>query len=67
MTELIRISLSAARVNAGMSQQELADALNVSKSTISAWENYKTPMPVDKAEQMSNLYGLPMECIKFTK
>lgn len=67
MTEAIRISMAAARVNADMSQEQVAKALNVSNATVCAWENYKSPITVEMAQKISNLYGLPMECIKFIK
>lgn len=37
-----KISLAAARVNAGYSQQELADKMGVSRTTIINWESGKS-------------------------
>ena len=36
--EMIQISLAAARVNAGLTQEEVAEKLQVSKKTIVNWE-----------------------------
>ena len=35
----MRLSLKALRVNAGMTQQDVADRLNVSRETVGKWEN----------------------------
>lgn len=39
-----RITLAAARVNAGLSQEELAKKLGVSRMLVWQWENGKVPM-----------------------
>lgn len=50
------MSLKAARINAGYSQEELADLLGVSTKTISYWENGKVKIkPI-------NLYGIAYVC-----
>jgi putative transcriptional regulator len=36
-----KITLEAARVNSGMTQQDMADKLGVSRSTVVAWEKGK--------------------------
>ena len=37
-----KITLEAARVNSGLTQQEMADKLGVSRSLVIAWEKGKT-------------------------
>ncbi len=39
-----RISLAAARVNAKLTQEEVARIMHVSKNTVNNWENGKTEM-----------------------
>ena len=39
-----KITLAAARVNAGMTQEEVAKEMHVSKNTIVNWENGKVEM-----------------------
>lgn len=57
------ISLAAARTNANMTQQQLADALGVDKGTIYNWENGKgTPNSVH-LRRLSELSNIPMDYI----
>jgi len=42
----------------GMTAQQLADALNVSKGTMSGWINGKYFPRIDYIEQMSNIFGI---------
>ncbi len=60
---MIRISLAAARVNARMTQQELANALHVSKVTVCNWENGKTEPSLSQLILISKLSGIPMDNI----
>ena len=60
-----KISLAAARVNAGLSQKEAAKKLNVSNKTLWNWENGITTPKSDKIDSICNLYSLPYDCIKF--
>lgn len=60
---MIRISLAAARVNARMTQQELANALNVSKVTVCNWETGKTEPSLSQLILISKLSGIPMDYI----
>lgn len=43
----MKISLKAARVNAGFSQDAMAKELGISKSTISRWEVGRLGIPVE--------------------
>lgn len=65
MSGAIRISLEAARVNAGMNQSQAAQALGVSVTTILKWEKGITMPTVDKAIALAKLYSVPMEAINF--
>lgn len=59
----IRISLAAARVNAGMNQKEWADFLGVDVSTVSNWENGKGEPKWKQLKAMSEASGIPMDFI----
>mgnify|MGYP003260185691 FL=1 len=63
--ENLKISLAAARVNAGLSQAEVADKLHVSNRTVISWEKYKTSPSVTQADALYNLFGRPKDSIKF--
>ena len=60
-----KISLEAARVNAGYSQKEAAKALGVSNKTLSLWECGKAYPKADKIAAICNLYGMAYDNIKF--
>lgn len=60
-----RISMRAARVNAGKTQDEVAKALKVSKQTIVSWENGKTSPTVKKAREYCEFCNAPYDAISF--
>ncbi len=64
---MVRIILSAARINAGYNQREVADLMGVSRATVQNWEQYKTSPSVEQAEQLSDIYQLPLENIIFSR
>lgn len=41
---MVKIPLKAARIAAGLSQQELGEKMGVSRSTVNKWEQGKTKM-----------------------
>lgn len=61
--ETIRIKWAAARVNANLTQDDVAKALNVSKNTVVAWEKYKSEPSVSQAKKMEALYNIPLDMI----
>ena len=62
---MIKISLAAARTNVKMTQQQVADSLDVSVSTIKNWENGKTSPKVDMAMKLCALYGIEYNNLNF--
>lgn len=63
--EYPKITLAAARVNAGYNQEEAAKELNISKSTI---QNYETGASVpswDMVKKIEKLYAFPSDYIFF--
>lgn len=61
----MRITMKAARVNRGLTQAEVADALNVTKKTVSYWENGKTIPKLDKIELLCNLLNVQYNDIQW--
>lgn len=58
-----KISLEAARVNAGLTQKELANILGVSNSTVINWEKGNTEPSISQLKKISELSGIPMDFI----
>jgi predicted transcriptional regulator len=63
----MKISIEAARVNAGLRLTEAAKELGVATSTLSGYENGKTKPPFNVVEKMSVLYNWPIENLKVGK
>ena len=63
--EQLRISLAAARVNAGYTQEEASKLLKVSKTTIVNWEKGKSEPKTTQAKRLSELYKMPYDSIIF--
>lgn len=61
----VKISIRAARVNAGYSQKEAADRLGVSNKTLGNWENGITFPPADKIAAICELYGVSYDNLNF--
>ena len=62
---LVKISLRAARINAGYSQKEAAALLRISNKTLGNWENGITFPPVDKIPLICDLYGVSYDNLNF--
>lgn len=67
LSNKLQISLAAARVNAELSQKEVADCLNISKTTLVNWEKGRSSPEVEQAMALSQLYKMPLENIRFRK
>ncbi|MDT3394447.1 MAG: helix-turn-helix domain-containing protein [Bacillota bacterium] len=69
---LMRITLRAARINAGLSQEQVAQELTdylgtkVSRQRISFFEKHLEETPVGWGEAFAKLYKWPSDAIKFT-
>ena len=61
-----RITLRAARVNAGMSRKQAAAKINISAWTLMNYENGKTYPDVPVIKRIEETYGVKFEDIVFT-
>lgn len=61
----MKMTLKALRVTNGMLQTEMANALNVNRKTISAWESGKHLPTVDKIDAICALFGVSYDDIKW--
>lgn len=57
------IHLRAARVNAGLTQAQVAEALGKSKNTIVSYEKYASKPDIDTAQNLASLYGMTVDDI----
>ena len=62
----IKISLEAARVNAGYSQKNAAKKLKVNPATLSNWEHGITIPSWDKVRKMEKLYNMSSDFFNLT-
>lgn len=65
MQAVPRISLKAARVNAGFSQQEAAKMLGISKATLQNYETGSTVPDILMSRKIEEVYHFPADYIFF--
>jgi DNA-binding XRE family transcriptional regulator len=61
------ISIKAARVNAGLTQIEVAERINKTKNTISSYEAYTTAPDINTAQALAELFGVSVDDIKWSQ
>lgn len=59
------IHLKAARVNAGFTQKDAAERLEINRNTLMSYEAYKTIPDIETAKKIAALYGLAVDNIIF--
>ena len=60
---MFQISLAAARVNAQLTQEEVARRMKVTKQTIINWEKGRIVPRVPEVEMLSKMYNIPQDFI----
>nr|DAL31467.1 MAG TPA_asm: helix-turn-helix domain protein [Caudoviricetes sp.] len=63
MEKKLQITLTAARVNAGFSLDEVAKKMQKTKGTIINWEKGRTSMKITEFEELCNLYRIAKDYI----
>ena len=63
MIKVPKITLKAARVNAGLTQKEAAKKIGISYQTLSDYEKDGSKIKVSVLNKMCSVYGLPVEYI----
>lgn len=61
----MKITLKAARVNAKMTQDEVAKKVNKSKNTIQNYENGKSIPDIEMGKKLAAIYGVTVDDIIF--
>lgn len=56
-----QISLAAARVNAGMTQKQIAEKMHVTERSIINWEKGNIVPNTATLNMLSNIYGIPVD------
>ena len=67
MSEVPRISMAAARVNANLSQQEAADLIGISRATLANYEAGRSVPDWDIVQKIGEVYHYPISYIYFGK
>lgn len=63
MPEVIQISLAAARVNAKLTQEDVAKRMKIGKRTIINWEKGVSVPSFADMKMLSDIYGIPLDNI----
>ena len=59
--------LVACREQSGYTQKELAKVVGVNEKTVVSWETGKTAPSMENAQKLSEVYGIPLAYIDFTR
>lgn len=62
----MKIQLKAARVNANLTQEDVATTLKISKNSIVNYEAYTSIPSVELAEKFAALYNMKVDDIKWS-
>lgn len=60
----IKISMAAARVNAELTQKDLAKRCKVSESTVISWEKGITSPHIKRLPLLEKAYGIPLDYVR---
>lgn len=63
LVDNLEISLAAARVNAKMTQREMAEYIGVTVDTINNWEKGKSEPTTSQLREISKVSKIPMDFI----
>lgn len=61
----MKVTLKSARVNCGLSQQEAAELIGVSRTTLHSWETYKSYPTVAQLPRIEAAYRVKYDDIVF--
>lgn len=59
----LQISLAAARVNAGLTQEEVVKKMHISKNTLVNWEKGTSEPTITQGRMLSEIYNIPLDNI----
>lgn len=64
MDKNVKISLRAARINAGLNQKQAADLLLIGTSTLQGYESGRRMPRWDIIQRMQEVYGIQSSCLR---
>lgn len=59
----MKLTLAAARVNAGMNQDEASKKAGISKPTLSKYEKHPQTIKMETLDKLAKIYGIPREML----
>ncbi|MCW1057156.1 helix-turn-helix transcriptional regulator [Streptococcus anginosus] len=59
------MTLKAARAQADLTQEQIAQKMGIARNTYNDYENYRTFMRIDKAVEFSEIVSIPFDNIIF--
>lgn len=63
MKKKLKITLEAARVNAGFTQEQVAEKMGLNRSTIISWEKGRKVLKIWELDALCRIYGLTRDDI----
>lgn len=57
----MKVTYEAARINAGLTQEQARKKIGCAKSTLMNWEKYRTDVPITAARKMADVYGCTLD------
>ncbi|GIN17478.1 transcriptional regulator [Shouchella clausii] len=61
---MIKLTLAAARVNAGLKQEQAAKLIGITPKTLGSYERGITAIPGYRLKRAAEVYGIPEDLIK---
>lgn len=58
MQYIQKLTLKQHRILAGMTQEELSDALDIDRTTLAQWESGKLPKTFERVAILEDLFGI---------
>lgn len=59
--KMFHVTIEAARVNVGLTQQKMADLLHVNKTTVGNWEKGLSSPSLEQGREISEITGIPLD------
>ena len=61
----MRVTVKAARAMAGLTQDQAANKMGISRAAYMYIEKHPERTPIERAQKLCDVFGMPMEAINF--